>query len=800
MSDYNQTLPASTLDAIIEVYAIKLEEEEENFNKKEFMEMVKKQRLEIHNNDDLLDLLGSLYPSQPHPQDYYEECAKSPNGVFLSASKAAKLANKEMASSIRKAEEELLNKLKCAQAEVESRKKQAQSSPWTTPQSSPKKFLRKPINVGDFVKIKGDFSPQKNSPGGSGWVIATSTEQDETFSQLTVTSITVEYVGTVGGVRNKKESGIGLERVIIQQHPESKRAKRRRSPSSDISFSTWSTETNTPQIPLKYALEDASRRNRSNGWRKRDICGKNMCKKDRDNLMLLDLREFTGILSGISQHHSTLQKRNKKGKFSKEKQNPLTWSFFAKAWGVSEDTITNWRRKNGKPERPQQQSSDPTSSVIDSMKMAEIKFSPRQLFIDYYIDTTVHDKNEQTKYVAREEAKAVWITMPENEKQRFVMESASKLDIQPSIRDMIIGILRKDPSKSFDSVAADINNWCSASTIARWFKKYEQESYYVERILPLLTTEQRKKQVQFCKELLSYWGFGPKKYLWIHYDEKWFWGLVTRANAKKCEVLGLEKQNYFAYHQNHINKVMMVAFVAYAFDGKFENGGHGIKLGLFRCQGGKIARRQVREMTRQADGQRRFQGPIVRRRGDVYMVDTCVTGSDEGTSDNPKFALKALFKDIILPRIADLVREKYPGYIPIIQGDNAGPHQDKEFLNFVKGECEQRGWHWKPQAPQMPHINNLDLTVFPAMSKKHTHLLRQYSKKVASNDTIWETAQAVWNSLDSASIARGFVLATRIAKKVIDNHGSNVFLRKGGLHCDVRSDFKNTDEGIVPKS
>jgi hypothetical protein len=50
-------------------------------------------------------------------------------------------------------------------------------------------------------------------------------------------------------------------------------------------------------------------------------------------------------------------------------------------------------------------------------------------------------------------------------------------------------------------------------------------------------------------------------------------------------------------------------------------------------------------------------------------------------------------------------------------------------------------WRWGPQAPQMPHNNNLDLAVFPKMSKDHSSLLQNYSNKMAPAHEIWSTAQ-----------------------------------------------------------
>ena len=71
---------------------------------------------------------------------------------------------------------------------------------------------------------------------------------------------------------------------------------------------------------------------------------------------------------------------------------------------------------------------------------------------------------------------------------------------------------------------------------------------------------------------------GGGKYLLIEFDEKWMWGLVVRRYAKSCSKLGLNKEYFKAYHRNHINKVMMIAFTAFAFEDNIENGGEVIKL------------------------------------------------------------------------------------------------------------------------------------------------------------------------------------------------------------------------------
>ena len=224
-----------------------------------------------------------------------------------------------------------------------------------------------------------------------------------------------------------------------------------------------------------------------------------------------------------------------------------------------------------------------------------------------------------------------------------------------------------------------------------------------------------------------------QKILWINYDEIWFYGWVSRCNAKMCEILGIEKTHTYLYHKCHINKVMAVAFTAYAFDSNVKNGGHGIKFGLYRVQAARVSQRDVRQSRRNEEGNLPYDGDIIRMKGDAYLIDCNVTGSNEGTSTNPKFSLLALFRDQIFPKIELLVGDggEYEGYLPVFQGDNAGPHTDATFHTFVKAFCDSKGWKWEPQAAQMPHLNNLDLAVFPMMSKRPSALLKTYSLRQA---------------------------------------------------------------------
>ena len=120
MSDSNQTLPAIPFNTAIELYASLLEKEENEFDKPAFLKMVQNQRAKMTSNEEIFDLLCSLYPNHPDPEDYYQHCMTSPNGVLLAAQKASKKTFNQAASLTQQAQSELHNKLLCAEFQNEA--------------------------------------------------------------------------------------------------------------------------------------------------------------------------------------------------------------------------------------------------------------------------------------------------------------------------------------------------------------------------------------------------------------------------------------------------------------------------------------------------------------------------------------------------------------------------------------------------------------------------------------------------------------------------------------------------------
>jgi hypothetical protein len=108
---------------------------------------------------------------------------------------------------------------------------------------------------------------------------------------------------------------------------------------------------------------------------------------------------------------------------------------------------------------------------------------------------------------------------------------------------------------------------------------------------------------------------------------------------------------------------MAHATVGYCFEGDPENGGQGLLIALNRCQAYKVAQKSYRG-----------KGGVKVAKGDCLLTDCNVTGTDIGTPDKPKFALKALWEYGLLPTLDALVAPggQCAGALVIHQEDNAG--------------------------------------------------------------------------------------------------------------------------------
>ena len=464
---------------------------------------------------------------------------------------------------------------------------------------------------------------------------------------------------------------------------------------------------------------------------------------------------------------------------------------------------------NHAPQKGKKQRRRQPRSVITCRELAQKVYTAKYLFALARRQEKMKAEHKVKPARAKQmlvEAMAEWEGQTKMEKAFWHHEARKHDEKQPAIADLIVEVFKANPTLSFNAAAAHekIGNWCSGNTIGNLFRSLRY-STIMERILPLLTKKQMKEAVKFCKFLRSNWGRGGGKYLYITFDEKWFYGLVLR-HAKLCEAFGLKRQHLYAKHKNHITQTMLLAITGYAFEDNMENGGTGVLLGIHRIEGARVAQRGQRETEYHDDGSHTFTGPWKRKKGDVHFVDCALTASSTGTSDKPSFSCLQLF-ELVFEQIEKVVStggkgSKYPrgpfaGHTPMFQPDNGPGHIGAEFLRFVEGRCATLGWGWVPQSAQCPFLNPQDLYVFPMMSRNHSRLLRDHHGKTPpSPDVIAETAIKLFWSLPSAAIAEAHVLAYRVAQKVIKERGGNHFLDEDGVHAGIRRDFYRTDTGI----
>ena len=705
--------------------------------------------------------------------------------------------------------------------------------------------MRPAIKMNEYVKIASDTSPGKNRPEGFGYVVKAAG-----VGGATIVSVKLRDVD--GGTTHHSIPLADVTPAIFGQEFDQPRPQRKRPPSPVQSESKMEQkkpklDTRPPIVILMEKLKHGARYNKKRGWyrqERRDALELIRMKsgasapneKIRNGTIQMSPDEKQQLYNEVclleqflnsSDNQKEKLRDSRTGAFKERTtiHDPLTTKYLVQeAWGLGNQFLSQLRDQVAKlaeealgindgvsllvDPKSEYCDEEPAASVIDDYSLAEKTYTVDHLYaLNECRRLAAEDLKSISKKAYRKRyntARRSYDKLPNETKALWEMKLREHLLRQGRIIIDITDAIRKNPRRSWEGIEKDIEHWCSAATIRRWVTSRAGYKLYCERVIPLLNPNQKLSQLTFAKHFRNNWGLGAGKYLLIMYDEKWFWGLVTRKAARCCEELGINPHTFKAYHKSHINKTMGVAFVCFAFEDCIENGGVAMKLEFLRAQSHKVAERQVREGSRNdVTGRMEYNGDIVRNRDDTYLVDCCVTGSNEGSADNPKFPLLNAFRDNIFKKVEKLVGPggDFEGYTPIFQGDNAGPHQDKPFMKFVTEYCEEKGWHWEPQAAQMPHMNVLDLSVFPCMSRRHIAKAREVGGlRVLSENDIWSCAQDVWNELPNSKIASGFVQAYRIAGEVIKHGGDNCFLGVGGTpHVGVRSDFDETANGLARK-
>ena len=189
------------------------------------------------------------------------------------------------------------------------------------------------------------------------------------------------------------------------------------------------------------------------------------------------------------------------------------------AWGVGVNYASNLVSQCADGESCQEQSmsvpvpKQVSKSVIENRAAAKSYYTAKQLFIENELrkrwkdeEELAFDNKDAKNSKWRNSALAAWNDLSKNDKEVWEKCARDHDAEQPYINDHIIEAIHTNPTKSFECIAEDIGNWCSASAIHRWLSNYDLYSVYVERILPLLTARQMEKHSEFAKLVHKHWG------------------------------------------------------------------------------------------------------------------------------------------------------------------------------------------------------------------------------------------------------------------------------------------------------
>ena len=164
-------------------------------------------------------------------------------------------------------------------------------------------------------------------------------------------------------------------------------------------------------------------------------------------------------------------------------------------------------------------------TVIDDYDLAEKVFSAKYLFVVNKIRQQAADLepiDRVTYHLRKRFARQQFDESSAEVKEEWEQERRKQLREWGGIKDTLMRELQNNNSITYEKLASKIDYWCGEGTIRKWVQSRDGYKVYMERVIPLLSKAQRQKHLDCAKMIRSNWGLGAGKYLWIHYDEKWF--------------------------------------------------------------------------------------------------------------------------------------------------------------------------------------------------------------------------------------------------------------------------------------
>jgi hypothetical protein len=388
---------------------------------------------------------------------------------------------------------------------------------------------RSVLNAGYFVDVAPNLTPGHCSYGGHAWVV------DSCLDAEGRTLVSVWYA-LEGNIENHVE----LTRITPREIPQHAGARPpKRTTITTIPPPTEESMTTRKEYvdkPIEFLLQSAYSANKGLRWRRKQLgLAESDVKDERFRQCLfsnyLSLKAYLLVTKRQTQTEAPNQhrKRENNGQWASavQRNNPHTMAYLCSiAWDVSIKLPRNLQRRSYGMMTKTALKSTTGVKKIKGLSVIEGRAYARAAYIATYLFTLDNVKRTKATYHDR------W---PTNDQVREWKARVARAWKYSTIAQREV----------WDMKAREHDN---------------QQPLIAERIIQSL-------------QLRLNWNLPKAKYLWIHYDKKWFYGFITRSNAQKCPELGLEKEMHAIYHRNHISKVMAVVFTGYTVDDHVENGG-----------------------------------------------------------------------------------------------------------------------------------------------------------------------------------------------------------------------------------
>lgn len=410
--------------------------------------------------------------------------------------------------------------------------------------------------------------------------------------------------------------------------------------------------------------------------------------------------------------------------------------------------------------------------------------------------------------------------LAEEQKIAYSVIAERELERAKTLWDELTDFLLRTKGKiSYKAMAQHLgDNIVNDTTIRKYLQKQESFSVRKDRILPSLDRQSRIKRVRWAIVFWIFWksvAACPVQkvvFVVVHMDEKWFYAIRTRTNCKVLTSIGLEAQDYYAHHKNHVGKVMYIVATAYVLhDNNIGHGGTAVPLACVRV--GKMVKAQKDTYKRVYAEDGTFTYPKIaenqlRHEGREYFEGFELTGSSEGTEKKPKISLLKIYKEEIIPALEEKVVRRFNEngnrqVVIVKQEDNAGLHTDGTYLAEMRNEFERRDWILFNQPSQSPVTNVHDACIFPMLSKA---VSRQqavvFGSRMLQTEQLHEAVMTCWNDKSNVhAMAKAFAAHHQIVCAILEHNGDNTYLsEKGGLSFGIRRMFVCDEEGdgVVP--